>query len=283
MINLPVVESFLKHALMEDIGEGDITTSAIIPENHRSKATIVAKETFVLAGLPFVERIFKMIDPSLRFKAQRQDGDIVKDGSLIARITGGTRQLLMGERTALNFLQRLSGIATLTQRFVSSVDGLPVRIVDTRKTTPGFRIFEKYAVRVGGGENHRSGLFDGVLIKDNHISATGSIKEAIKKARKNIHHMLKIEVEVKDVRELRSALSSGAEIIMLDNMAIDEIRRCVRIIRDKNPDVIIEASGNINIENVRAIAEAGVDVISIGALTHSASAVDITMNLTPLR
>ncbi len=276
------VESFLRQALLEDIGEGDVTTCAVVPEAHRSKAALIAKETFVLAGLPFAEKIFKLVNSRLRFKAYKKDGDTIKKGTIITKISGNTRALLAGERTALNFLQRLSGIATLTRKFVECVDGFPVKITDTRKTVPGLRFFEKYAVRVGGGNNHRFGLFDGILIKDNHISAAGSIKKAVRLARENTQHILKVEVEVKNIREVRSALSAGAEIIMLDNMSLKDIKRSVEVIRNQNPQVIIEASGNIKIENIRAVAETDVDLISIGALTHSAVAVDIGMDIKPL-
>ncbi|MEK7698679.1 MAG: carboxylating nicotinate-nucleotide diphosphorylase [Nitrospirota bacterium] len=283
MTILSKTDSILTQALLEDIGEGDVTTNTIIPENHRSKVVLIAKEDFVLAGLPFTERIFKLVNLALKFKANKKDGDIVKKGAVIATINGNTRSLLMAERTALNILQRLSGIATLTCRFVEKVKGLPVKIVDTRKTIPGLRTFEKYAVRAGGGKNHRFGLFDGILIKDNHIKAAGSIEKAVKMAKLKAQHMLKIEVEAKNIREVRSALSAGAEIIMLDNMSIEGIKKSVRMIRSHDPQVIIEASGNINLENVRVIAETGVDLISVGALTHSATAVDISMDILPLR
>ncbi len=191
--------------------------------------------------------------------------------------------MLTGERTALNFVQRLSGIATLTREFTECVEGLPVKITDTRKTTPGLRFFEKYAVRVGGGNNHRFGLFDGILIKDNHIQAGGDIKKAVRLARENAQHMLRVEVEVKNVMEVRNALGAGAEIIMLDNMSLKDIKRSVGIIRKQNPGTIIEVSGNINRDNVKAVAQTGVDLISIGALTHSAVAVDISMDIKPLQ
>jgi len=287
MTNSSQVDLILKQALLEDIGTGDVTTCAVIPENHRSKAVLIAGEIFLLAGVPFAERIFQLvhhvrkgvISHVVKFIASKKDGDVVKKGTIIARISGNTRELLMGERTALNFLQRLSGIATLTHKFVECVDGLPVKIVDTRKTTPGLRIFEKYAVRVGGGSNHRFGLFDGVLIKDNHINVAGGIEKAVRIARENTQHMLKVEVEVKNIKEVKSALSAGAEIIMLDNMSLKDIKKSVEIIREQNPQVIIEASGNIRMENVRAVAETGVDLISVGALTHSAAAVDISMDI----
>ena len=283
MTILSKTDSILTQALLEDIGEGDVTTNTIIPENHRAKAVLIAREDFVLAGLPFTERIFKLVNSALKFKANKKDGDIVKKGTVIAIINGNTRSLLTAERTALNILQRLSGIATLTYRFVEKVKGLPVKIIDTRKTMPGLRTFEKYAVRAGGGKNHRFGLFDGILIKDNHINAAGGIEKAVKMAKLKAQHMLKIEVEAKNIREVRSALSAGAEIIMLDNMSVEDIRKSVRLIRSQNPQIIIEASGNINLENIRKVAETGVDLISIGALTHSARAVDISMDILPLR
>lgn len=283
MTILSKTDSILINALLEDIGEGDVTTNTIIPGNHRSKAVLIAKEDFVLAGIPFTERIFKLINSALKFKANKKDGDIVKKGTVIAAINGNTRRILMAERTALNILQRLSGIATLTYRFVEKVKGLPVKIIDTRKTTPGLRTFEKYAVRAGGGKNHRFGLFDGILIKDNHINAAGGIEKAVNIAKLKAQHMLKIEVEAKNIREVRSALSADAEIIMLDNMSIEDVMKSVKLIRSQNPKVIIEASGNINLENVRLIAETGVDLISVGALTHSAAAVDISMDILPLR
>ncbi len=276
-------DTALIKALKEDIGHGDITTSLLIAEGHKSTAVLIARENFILAGIPFAEKIFKLIDSEIKFKADKKDRDAVKAGSVIARINGNTRCLLTAERVALNLLQRLSGIATLTHRFVEKVKGLPVKIIDTRKTTPGFRFFEKYAVRVGGGSNHRFGLFDGVLIKDNHIAVAGGIKKAIKLARAGAQHMLKVEVEVGNIRELEQALSAGADIIMLDNMSIKEMRKAVKIVRLKSPGTILEASGNITTENVRATAQTGVDLISIGALTHSATAVDISMEIMPSR
>ncbi|HDO26405.1 MAG TPA: carboxylating nicotinate-nucleotide diphosphorylase, partial [Nitrospirae bacterium] len=258
-MNDPFNEEFiLSHALMEDIGAGDITASAVIPESHRSEAALVAKETFVLAGLPFAKKVFKLINPELKFKTIKKDGSTVKKGTVIARISGSTRGLLAGERTALNLVQRLSGVATLTQRFVKRVEGLPVKVFDTRKTTPGLRFFEKYAVRMGGGSNHRFGLFDGILIKDNHITAAGGVKKAVRLARKNVRRKLRIEVETRNIKEVREALSSSADIIMLDNMSLNDMKKSVGIIRGKKHGTVIEASGNIKEENIRAVAETGV-------------------------
>ncbi|MEW6715184.1 MAG: carboxylating nicotinate-nucleotide diphosphorylase [Nitrospirota bacterium] len=273
------VDSVLKNALHEDIGSGDITTSAIISEKDISLAVIIAKEDFILAGLPFAGRTFKLVDSEVKFKAKKRDGSRIRKGTVIAEIKGKTRSLLLAERTALNLLQRLSGIATLTNKFVERVAGLPVKILDTRKTTPGLRFFEKYAVKMGGGCNHRYGLFDGILIKDNHISAAGGVKKAVKLAKSRVDKSFKIEVEAKSIKEVKDALSSGADIIMLDNMAVDEMTKAVKIIRSHKADVVIEASGNVNLENLRAIAETGVDMISAGALTHSAPAADISMKI----
>ncbi len=273
------IDSVIKNALSEDIGNGDITTLAIIPEGHSSKAVLVAKEDFILAGIPYAERTFKLIDSSLNFRTKKRDGSKVMSGTSLAEISGDTASLLKAERVALNLLQRLSGIATVTRSFVERVKGLSVKIVDTRKTTPGLRIFEKYAVRVGGGYNHRFGLFDGLLIKDNHIAASGGLKKAVNLARLNTHHLMKIEAEVKSIKEVKEALSAGVDILMLDNMSIEKMKRAVEIIRSTRPDKLIEASGNIGIEDVRAVAFTGVDLISIGAITHSAGSADISMRI----
>lgn len=282
MNNLFKVDSILGYALGEDIGAGDITTNAVIPASHRSMAVLTAEEKFILAGLHFAGRVFSLAGPDLKFKADKKDGDSARKGTVIARIKGNTRNLLAAERTALNILQRLSGIATITRKFTEYVKGYPVKITDTRKTTPGLRYLEKYAVRVGGGSNHRMGLFDGVLIKDNHIQNAGGVKHAVKLARQNIHHMMKIEVEAGSIKEVRDALSAGAEVIMLDNMPIKTVRKSVEMIRSKNPGVIIEISGNVGTENIREAAKTGVDLISVGALTHSAVSVDISMDIKPL-
>jgi nicotinate-nucleotide pyrophosphorylase (carboxylating) len=240
---------------------------------------IIAEEPFVLAGLPFTERIFNLVDSRLIFKAVKNEGDSVRKGTVLARVRGSTRSILTGERTALNLLQRLSGIATGTREFVKLVKGLGVRISDTRKTTPGLRWFEKYAVRVGGGSNHRSGLYDGILIKDNHIAVSGSMRKAVKRVRRGAHHMLKIEVEAKSIREVKSALSAGVDIIMLDNMSVHVMEKAVELIRSRNPVITIEASGNIRLETVERVARTGVDLISAGALTHSSRAVNISMDV----
>jgi nicotinate-nucleotide pyrophosphorylase (carboxylating) len=269
------VIDFIHLALAEDIGHGDITTNLLIPDKSKSKAHYIAKGNFVLAGLPFAQELFRALDPSVMFKALRNDGAKVKTGDVIAEISGKTKVILKGERVSLNILQRLSGIATLTNEYVQKTRGMKAKIVDTRKTTPCMRFMEKYAVRVGRGYNHRFGLFDGILIKGNHIKVVGSVHEAIKAAKKG-HHLLKIEVEVKNLQELKEAIESGADVVMLDNMSVRDMKKAVKIAKGR---VILEASGNMRLENVREVAETGVDLISVGALTHSAVAVDISLRI----
>ena len=271
----PSVINIIYSALEEDIGQGDVTTNLLIPEDRKSKAHCIAKDNFVLAGLPFVREVFMILDHSILFKTLYNDGSKVKKGNIIAEISGKTCVILKGERVSLNILQRLSGIATLTNRYVEKTRGLKAKIVDTRKTTPCHRFMEKYAVKVGGGYNHRFGLFDGILIKDNHIKTLGSIKKAVREAKKG-HHLFKIEVEVKNLKELKEAIESGADIIMLDNMSVRDMKEAVKIAKGR---VMLEASGNISLENVREVAETGVDLISVGALTHSAPAVDISLKI----
>lgn len=262
-------------ALEEDIGQGDVTTTLLIPEDNRSKAHFIAKGKFILAGIPFAREVFRILDTSIVFKTLRSEGESVKAGEVIAKISGNTNVILKGERVSLNILQRLSGIATLTGKYAEKMKGLKVKILDTRKTTPCMRFMEKYAVRAGGGYNHRFGLFDGILIKDNHIKTSGSIKKAIKEAKKG-HHFLKIEVEVKNLKELKEAIESEADIVMLDNMSVHDMKEAVRIAKGR---VMLEASGNISLENVREVAETGVDLISVGTITHSAPSVDISLKI----
>jgi nicotinate-nucleotide pyrophosphorylase (carboxylating) len=268
----------IRAALNEDIGHGDITSDLIV-DDRAANANIIAKEIFVLAGMPFVEEVFDIIGGGTKIDVRIEEGSFVSKGDIIARVTGTAKALLAGERTALNILQRLSGIATLTAAFVEKVSGLPVKIVDTRKTSPAMRFMEKYAVTAGGGSNHRFGLFDGILIKDNHISIAGSVKEAIRRAKK-AGHLLRIEVEVKDISEALTAVESGADVIMLDNMSVADMKKAVQAVRSMKNGVIIEASGSVRLDNVREIAETGVDIISVGAITHSARAVDISMKIT---
>lgn len=269
------VIDLIRNALEEDIGVGDITTALLIPEESRSKALYIAKGDFILAGFPFVKEVFRILDPSATFNVFYDEGARIKKEDVIAEVFGKTRSIVSGERVSLNILQRLCGIATLTRMYVDKIKGLKAKIVDTRKTSPCQRFMEKYAVRIGGGNNHRFGLFDGILIKDNHIQAVGSIKEAIRLAKRG-HHLLRVEVEVDNLEDLEEAINAGADVIMLDNMSIDDIKEAVKIAKGR---VTLEASGGIKLENVREVAEAGVDLISVGALTHSAPAVDISLKI----
>ena len=270
------LESLITEALKEDIPQRDITSENIIPEDHISKAHILAKEEGVLAGLDVALMVFQCIDPSLRFQKKFKDGDEFKKGDILAALEGKTISILKGERVALNFLQRLSGIATLTRKFVEAVKGTSTKILDTRKTTPGLRKLEKYAVRMGGGMNHRISLSDMVLIKDNHLAVIGGIKEAIERAREKVDKEIKIEVEVKNIEELKEAIEAGADIVMLDNMNISEIKKAVKIAKGKVP---LEVSGKVNLDNVKKIARTGVDFISIGMLTHSYKSIDISLEI----
>lgn len=269
-------EKLIRLALEEDIGPGDITTDALIDKDRVARGVIFAKESLVLAGLQVVQEVFITLDPAMSFDTTFQDGDQVESGDEILTVRGKLRALLTGERTALNFLQRLSGIATLTRQYVSQVAGSSVQLTDTRKTLPGWRRLEKYAVKIGGAHNHRFGLYDGILIKDNHIVACGGISEAIAKVRSNQPHLLRIEVEVSDLNQVKEALENGVDVIMLDNMGTDEIREAVRLVGGK---ALVEISGGITLETLAEVANTGVDIISIGALTHSARAVDISMRV----
>ena len=270
------LDSIIEQALREDIHTGDITTLAVVPERVPARARLLAKEPLVVAGLAVAGRVFTTVDAEVRFAPCWAEGARVAAGSLLAEVSGDAASLLQGERVALNLLQRLCGIATLTARYVEAVRGTGARIVDTRKTTPGLRMLEKYAVRVGGGINHRTGLYDGVLIKEKHIASAGGIIAAVRRARAYIPHTLKIEVETESLDQVAEALEAGAEIIMLDNMEIGTMRQAVALIDGR---ALVEASGGVNLETVRAIAETGVDIISVGALTHSARAMDISMLL----
>ncbi|HID06454.1 MAG TPA: carboxylating nicotinate-nucleotide diphosphorylase [Armatimonadetes bacterium] len=271
-----LVQPIIDTALREDIGWGDVTTQVLIDELLKGTSAIIARERGCVAGLPIAQWVFETIEPDVHFEAVAHDGDWVDENSTIAYVSGKVQALLMGERVALNFLQRLSGIATLTAEFVKRVAPFNVLIADTRKTTPGLRLLEKYAVRVGGGANHRFALCDAVLIKDNHIKAVGNIADAIKRARMHIPHTMKIEVEVRTLDEVHEALNAGADIIMLDNMDLEMLREAVNIIGER---ALVEASGGVTLENVKSIAATGVNVISIGRITHSAPALDISMEL----
>jgi len=263
-------------ALQEDIGSGDITTDNLVDEALVGSGIIVAKEPLVIAGLDIARKVFRRLDANIEFKSDYNDGDDIKIGATVLAMHGRLRPLLTGERTALNFLQHLSGIATTVRSYTKQIEHTNVRLVDTRKTTPCWRVLEKYAVRVGGAHNHRMGLYDGVLIKDNHIAACGGIAKAIHVVRKLISHLLKIEVEVVDIKGAEEAIANGADVIMLDNMDTDQTRQAVKVI---NGRAIVEVSGNVTQNNLAALADTGVDVISVGALTHSAGSVDLSMRI----
>jgi nicotinate-nucleotide pyrophosphorylase (carboxylating) len=274
------VERIVKESLAEDLACGDVTTDSLISPDIKGKATVLIKRDGMLAGIDVAGEVFKQVDGSVRFKALAEDGAKVRKGDIVATVEGRAASILKAERTALNFLQHMSGIATETARYVEAVSGTKAVITDTRKTIPGLRMLEKYAVRAGGGKNHRMNLADGVLIKDNHLVALRAsgigLKEAVRKARQRAPKDLKVEVEVESVEQAREALAAGADIIMLDNMNLDDMRKVVKLVKGK---ALLEASGGITLDNVRSVAETGVDLISIGALTHSARALDISLEL----
>ena len=268
------LKDLIEKSLKEDVGTGDITTLSTIPADKTITGRYIAKEDGILCGMDVVKSVFDFIDTSITLTVLKNDGDEIKKGDIIATVEGNARSILTGERLGLNLLQHMSGIATRTREAVEKVKGTGAKIADTRKTTPGLRVLEKYAVRIGGGSNHRFNLADGVLIKDNHIEAAGGITEAVTMARKNIPHTLKIEVEVETFDQLKEALSAGADIIMLDNMTNEEMKKAVEIVDGR---AITEASGNMGEKDLKAVAETGVDLISIGALTHSVKALDISL------
>lgn len=267
-------DNFLWQVLQEDIGQGDITTQTTIPEDAWVQATLVAKEAGVICGKALFQRVFFLLDASIQVNFLVDEGADVTVGMTLAEIQGPARSLLTGERVALNLLQHLSGIATSTKRAVAQVEGLACKIIDTRKTTPGLRLFEKYAVRVGGGFNHRFNLADGILIKDNHIRAAGGITAAVSAARLNCPHTMRIEVEVENLEQVKEAVESGAEILLLDNMSLDQMKEAVALIKGR---ALTEASGNMGRKDLREVALTGVDLISIGALTHSVKALDFSV------
>jgi nicotinate-nucleotide pyrophosphorylase (carboxylating) len=266
--------------LAEDIGRGDITTQATVAREVRAMGRFLAKENLVICGLEVAEGVFVHLDPEIpEMETNYQDGDEVEEGTVFATLKGFADVLLTGERVALNLIQRMSGIATLTRQYVRAIEGTDAAIVDTRKTTPGLRMLEKYAVTIGGGRNLRMGLDDGVLIKDNHISLAGGVTEAVTAAKKNAGYLHKIEVEITNWAQLREAIQAGADVVMLDNQSPEEAAKLVEMSRNLNPNVLIEASGGMDLDRVRAYAEAGVDFISVGRLTHSARAVDISFKI----
>ncbi|MFP4573750.1 MAG: carboxylating nicotinate-nucleotide diphosphorylase [Desulfobacterales bacterium] len=274
------MERLIELAIEEDIGHGDITTEALAMDGLSGRAIIVSKESLIVAGLDMVRRVYKKLDTSIIVRPLLSDGDPAEPGVRVAEIIGSMTVLLSGERIALNFLQRLSGIATNVRQYVDSIPDSRVRITDTRKTTPGWRVLEKYAVRVGGGFNHRMGLYDGVLIKDNHIAACGGIKQAVEKARAYVSHLIRIEVETQDLQQVKEALQAGADTIMLDNMGAEDIEKAVKII---GGNAAVEVSGRIERERLEYLCGAGVDIISAGALTHSARSMDLSMYIEPLK
>jgi nicotinate-nucleotide pyrophosphorylase (carboxylating) len=274
----PAVTSILQRALEEDLGSGDLTTDGVLSQPLAARASFVANEVLIVAGLPVAARVFELLKPDVAFQALVQEGVMVSRGRRLAEVRGDARSLLKGERVALNFLQRLSGIATLTRRFVNRVEGTKAKILDTRKTTPGLRLLERYGVRVGGGFSHRMGLYDAVLIKENHAEMVGGVAAAIRRARQTYGHQYPIQVEVRDEAELRAALEAGADALLLDNMSPEQVKLAVEVIAGR---AWVEASGGIRVENVRAYADTGVDYISIGALTHSAPSTNISLDIVP--
>lgn len=266
----------IREALEEDIGSGDVTTIAVLTGDETGTAEANAKEDIIVAGIDIFRDVFLLSDEDIRFVAERKDGQLINTSGVIAHISGKLASILTAERVALNIFQRMCGIATLTKKYVDAIRGTKARILDTRKTMPGLRELDKYAVKIGGGHNHRMGLYGGVLIKDNHISAAGGISNAVTRAQKYIPPALKIEVEVKNLTEVEEALSAGADIIMLDNMNAEEMKQAVSLINGK---ALTEASGGVTLSNVREYAETGVDFISVGAITHSAPAADISLNI----
>ncbi|MDR3543175.1 MAG: carboxylating nicotinate-nucleotide diphosphorylase [Desulfosporosinus sp.] len=268
-------QELIDQALKEDIGTGDLSTR-ILPEDLTGLAKLYAKQEGIVAGLELVEQVFQRVDPRIQVQRFSKDGDKVKIGGVVLELVGPFSSILQGERTALNFLQHLSGIATATKRAVDQVAGLAVDIVDTRKTLPGWRALQKYAVRVGGGQNHRFGLYDAVMLKDNHLAAVGGLTEAVERVRAQVGHMVKIEVECESIEQVREAVSCGVDVIMLDNMGIQEMREAVQFIDHR---AIVEASGGMKEERLREVAETGIDLISIGALTNSVTALDFSLDL----
>lgn len=276
-LNPLLLQDAVRAALIEDLGRvGDLTTLATIPAERTARALIAARKPGVVAGLPLAREAFRQIDSSVIFTAKLEDGATLKPGDVVAEISGEARSLLSAERIALNYLGRLSGIATLTARYVAAVAHTSARIVDTRKTTPGLRAFEKYAVRCGGGMNHRYGLDDAILIKDNHIAVAGGIKAALSAAKAAAGHLVKIEIEVDRLSQLEEVLAEGADVVLLDNMGPDLLRQAVAMVAGR---MKTEASGGVNLETVQSIAESGVDMISIGALTHSATVLDLGLDV----
>ena len=271
-----VIHKLLQLAFEEDVGTGDVTTQAVLTGDEVGKASAVAKADVVIAGMDVFKEAFLFMDQTIQFIGYCEDGLGVQKGNILAEISGNLSSILTAERVALNLFQRMCGIATLTRRYVDEVKETGAKILDTRKTAPGLRYFDKYAVRIGGGTNHRFGLYDGILIKDNHIEAAGGISHALDRVYRHLPHTLKVEIEVKNLQELEEALIAGADVIMLDNMTVEHMKKAVEIVNGRVP---LEASGNVTLTNVKQIAETGVDFISVGALTHSVPASDISLKI----
>ena len=272
------LDRIIRFALEEDLGPGDLTTEAVVNPAALGRASLIAREELVLAGLFVFKRVFAEVSPEIGFEEFFKDGELVPSGVRVCLVSGPLSQILIGERTALNFLQRMSGIATLTRQYVEKLGDSGPRVLDTRKTAPGLRYLDKYAVRAGGGFNHRFGLFDGVLIKDNHIAAAGSVAGAVKLARENSSHTVKIEVEVEDLTGVEEALKAGADTILLDNMSPKQLSEAVAIVKGR---ALVEASGGITLKTIEAVGKTGVDLVSVGALTHSARAADFSLEIVP--
>lgn len=272
------IDRIIKRALEEDLGSGDITTAAIIDPFQIGSATLLIKEDMVLAGIDIFSRVFKFLDSKIVVNCNYNDGDLIRENTYLCTIKGSLGAILSGERTALNFLQHLSGIATLTRKYVEKTSFSKIRVIDTRKTTPGLRLLEKYAVRMGGGYNHRFGLYDGILIKENHIIAAGSIANAVEKVRAFAPHTIKVQIEVENLEELREAIGAKADAILLDNMPLEQIREAVFIVAGKIP---LEVSGGVNLDTIEEVAKCGADLASVGRLTHSARSMDISLRVNP--
>lgn len=272
----PAIQQIINLAIEEDVKDGDITTNSIISNNDKREAAFIVKQNGTIAGLEIAKMVIEKFDPDIKWNQLKSDGETCIKGDVVAKVKGSYKALLTAERTALNFLQRMSGIATKTNNFISRLEGLQTKILDTRKTAPGLRILDKYAIKIGGGINHRIGLYDMVLIKDNHIRVAGNITKAVSAVRSNLNKLLKIEVEASSIGEVKEALNTKVDFIMLDNMNVEQMKEAAAICKGK---VLTEASGNISINNVREVAETGVDFISIGELTHSVEALDISMKI----
>jgi len=270
------IKKIIANALKEDIGSGDVTTLSTVSGRKKGRALAIAKDHFIVAGMDVFEETFKSIDKTIKVKKLIRDGSAAKKGDVIAEVSGNLSGILQAERVSLNLLQRMCGIAALTSRYIQAVRGTNAKILDTRKTAPGLRVLDKMAVRLGGGTNHRIGLYDAVLIKDNHIEASGSITAAVRAIRKNFRRPMKIEVETKNIQEVNEALACGVDIIMLDNMTVSAMKKAVKRVAG---GALLEASGNVSLQTVAAIAETGVDFISVGALTHSVTAADISLKI----